>query len=284
MGDLIAPTNVQISTIVIGQEADPEGDGSGEVQITVSANNALTYHIGYKLIQDYGDVSYSVLNGGTVTKKFTTPGVNTYRIYVVAYGAGGTASNSTQDVTVRSDFKPAAAIVTNLTNDSSKTWIVDKDVPHHFGVGPFDNPGPIWWEAGVDEKLDCCSCFYSTTFTFNKEANGYSIDVYAPEGAFTKTGGLTNLPGIPAEGDEGCYAEYTGGSSSFNFGPASSGYPTSTPSTQVSMMLGSTDVYIGYGSLLSEYEILEITPTYMYLRIQGTETGNAWYLKLKPAS
>jgi len=22
---------------------------------------------------------------------------------------------------------------------------------------------------------------------------------------------------------------------------------------------------------------------YMYLRVQGTETGNAWYLKLKPA-
>ena len=49
------------------------------------------------------------------------------------------------------------------------------------------------------------------------------------------------------------------------------------------MNLGSTDVYIGYGSLLSEYEILEITPTYMYLRIQGTETGNGWYVKLKPA-
>lgn len=30
-----------------------------------------------------------------------------------------------------------------------------------------------------------------------------------------------------------------------------------------------------------EYEILSITETSLYLRVQGTETGNAWYLKLK---
>ena len=30
-----------------------------------------------------------------------------------------------------------------------------------------------------------------------------------------------------------------------------------------------------------EYEILSISATAMYLRVQGTETGNAWYLKLK---
>jgi hypothetical protein len=45
-------------------------------------------------------------------------------------------------------------------------------------------------------------------------------------------------------------------------------------------MLGGNNTYIGYGSLLKEYEILTITGTTMYLRVQGTETGNAWYLKL----
>jgi hypothetical protein len=29
------------------------------------------------------------------------------------------------------------------------------------------------------------------------------------------------------------------------------------------------------------YEIMSIDANYMYLRVQGTETGNAWYLKLK---
>jgi hypothetical protein len=47
--------------------------------------------------------------------------------------------------------------------------------------------------------------------------------------------------------------------------------------------LGGTTTFIGYGSLQKEYEIMVISSNYMYLRVQGTETGNAWYLKLKPA-
>lgn len=284
-GDLIAPSNVVINADIIGQTASsPDGDGSGEVIITLSADNAITYHIGFNKIEDYGDVSYSVLPTGTLEKKFTDPGVNTYRISVIAFGTGGSSTNVTKDITVRSDYVPDPAIVTAITNDASKTWIVNKDVPGHFGVAPWDGAySPIWWAAGVDEKLDCCSCFYSTTFTFTKNGTSYTLDVNAPEGAFTKTGDLSFLPGIPDSGDEGCYTEYSGGSSGFNFVPASSGAPLDTPSTQVSMKMESYDVYIGYGALLDEYEILEFTTDYLYLRIQGTETGNSWYLKLKPA-
>jgi predicted transcriptional regulator of viral defense system len=56
----------------------------------------------------------------------------------------------------------------------------------------------------------------------------------------------------------------------------------STPSTTVGILLAGVNTYIGYGSTLKEYEILTITPTTMYLRVQGTETGNAWYLKMIP--
>jgi len=286
-GDLTAPNNLVISTEIIGEtDENPNGDGSGEVLISLSADNAITYHIGFNKIDDYSDINYNVLSSGVINKKFTDPGVNTYVISVVAYGPGGTATNASKEITVRSDFVPDAALVTSITNDDSKAWVVDKDVPGHFGVGPWGAPNPEWWTAGVDEKLDCCSCFYSTTFTFIKNANGtYLLEVDAPEGAFTKTGDLTNIPGIPAEGDEGCYSEYTGGSSSFNFVPSSSGISPSDdyPSTQVAMSIATNDAYIGYGALQSEYEILEITPDYMYLRVQGTETGNGWWLKLRPA-
>ncbi|WP_445735595.1 hypothetical protein [Mariniflexile sp.] len=284
-GDLSAPSNMVINTEIVGQsDATPNGDGSGEVIIAVTADNAITYHIGYNKLDDYGDVNLAVLKGGTVNKKFTDPGTNTYRITVVAYGKGGVSSNLTKDIMVRSDFVPAASIVTNLTNGSSKAWIVDKSVTGHLGVGPWENFAPIWWTAGVDEKLACCGCFYSTKFTFTKNANGtFSLNVNAPDGVFTKTGALTNLPGIPASGDEGCYSEYTGGTSGFNFVPASTGIPASQPSTQTSIKLADRNTVIGYGATLDEYEILEITENYMYLRVQGTETGNSWYLKLKPA-
>ena len=106
------------------------------------------------------------------------------------------------------------------------------------------------------------------------------MQVTNPDGAFTKTGSLTTLPGIPASGDEGCYS-YNGGTSSFSFVPSSTGIAAATPSTQTSILLAGTDTYIGYGAVQKEYEILVLTETYMYLRVQGTETGNAWYLKLK---
>lgn len=284
-GALTAPTNLVINTEIVGKSTDkPDGDGSGVVNITVNAQNAITYHIGFNKIDNLGPVTYSVLASGTKTHKFTDPGTNTYRISVIAYGPGGTATNLSKDITVRSDYVPDPLVVTALTNDASKTWVVNKDVRGHLGVGPYGDATPWWWEAAVDEKLGCCPCFYTAKFTFTKNANGsYSLTVNAPDGAFTKTGNLTNLPGIPATGDEGCYSQYTGGTSGFNFIPYESGLAYPTPSKKVAISLATNDVYIGYGAVQSVYEILDITDTSMYLRVQGTETGNAWYLKLKPA-
>ena len=68
---------------------------------------------------------------------------------------------------------------------------------------------------------------------------------------------------------------------SFVFLPSKSGVAASTPSTKVAIALSGGNTFIGYGALQKSYEILSIDATSMYLRVQGTETGNAWYLKLK---
>lgn len=282
LGDLTAPSNLSITTVVKGQNtANPNGDGSGDVTITVAADNALSFKVDYDA---NNGVDPEYIPTGSVTHKYTTLGVNTYRITLIAYGKGGTSSTITKDVTVKSDFTPPASMVTNLTNDASKTWVVDKSVPGHFGVGPWSNSSvsPEWWSAAINEKVACCNCFYTATFTFTKVAssNSYTLTVASPDGAFTKTGSLANgLPGIPSSGGEACYS-YSGGTSSFSFVPASTGI-ASTTSTQVSILLSGVNTYIGYGAVQKEYEIFQLTSNYMYLRVQGTETGNAWYLKLK---
>jgi hypothetical protein len=286
-GDLVAPSNLVIDADIVGlSDEKPNGDGSGEVTITVNAQNAITYRIGFNKLADYGNVSYSGLPSGTISKKFTDPGVNTYRISVIAFGKGGVSSNLTKDITVRSDFVADPEIVTALTNDDSKTWIVDKSVPGHLGVGPWapNSVSPEWWAAGIDEKVGSANCLYTSTFLFTKviASDTYSLKVVSPDGAFTKTGDLSGgLPGIPASGDEGCYA-YSGGTSAFNFVPSSSG-TAADASTKTAIQIAGSDTFIGYGATQQEYEILEINPDYMYLRVQGTETGNAWYLKLVPA-
>ena len=282
LGDLTAPTNIVINTTIVGATtANPNGDGSGDVKIAITATNALSYKIDYDASTPL-DLVY--LPDGTVTKKYTNLGVNTYKITAVAYGKGGTSSSLTKDVTVRSDFTVDPAIASSLVGTGSKTWVVDKSVAGQMGVGPWSATSvtPEWWAAGVNEKVSCCNCFYTSTFTFAKNATtgSYTLQVTSPDGAFTKTGSLTTLPGIPGSGDEGCYS-YSGGTSAFTFVPSSSGIAASAPSTKTAILLAGNNTFIGYGAVQKEYEIMVISSTYLYLRVQGTETGNAWYLKLK---
>lgn len=282
MGDLNPPSDIVINTIIVGQDAThPNGDGSGDVKFSITANNALAYKIDYDLNNPL-DLVY--IPSGSVTKKYTSVGTNDYTITVVVYGKGGSSSTLTKTITVRSDFSPEASIVSNLTGGSSKTWIIDKDIAAHFGVGPWSgSKTPEWYAASPNEKAACCKCFYTATFTFAKvSSNGtFTLTVASPDGAFTKTGALAGgLPGIPGSGDEGCYS-YGGGTSGFSFVPSGSDVPASAPSTKTAILLGGNNTYIGYGAQKKEYEILAITETTLYLRVQGTETGNAWYLRLK---
>lgn len=279
MGDLTAPTNIAITTTLAGQDAThPNGDGSGDVTISVTGKNVLAYKIDY----DASDgIDLQFLETGKTTRKYTKLGLNTYRITIVAYGPGGTATTVTKDFQVQSTFTPDATIVSNLTGTGSKTWKIDKDISAHFGVGPWSatSVSPEWYAAAPNEKASCCNCFYSASFTFTKTSTGYTITTTTPDGAFTKTGALAGgLPGIPASGSEACYS-YSGGTSSFSFVPSSSGVTTGT--TKTAILLGGNNTFIGYGAVLKEYEILSITATTLYLRVQGTETGNAWYMRLK---
>lgn len=292
LGELTAPSNLQITTSVVGQSnSTPNGDGSGLVNITASANNALNYKIGYTVASDINasptlDVMPNSAAGASIAKTFATPGDITYRITVVAYGKGGSSSVATKDVTVKSVYNVNPTIVTDLTGNSSKTWIVDAAVAGHFGVGPYvqTSYGPDWYTAQPYEKATCCNCFYTASFKFSVVAkNTYSITTITPNGAFTKTGALAGIPGIPATGDEGCYP-YAGGTTAFFFSAASSGI-VNTPkavTTNASILLDGNTTFIGYGATKKEYEILEITPNTLYLRVQGTETGNAWYIRLIP--
>jgi len=281
LGDLVAPSNLVVNVDVLGKDTNnPNGDGSGDIKVTATADNALAYKV------DFGSTeakNFVAMKNGVYNYKYTTLGTKTYTVTVIAYGSGGTATTATKTITVKFDYKPADFIVTNLTGGTSKTWIVDKSVAGHFGVGPWAGDGsraPVWWSAGVNEKVNCCNCFYTSTFTFTKAGNNFSLAVSCPDGAFTKTGSLTNLPGIPASGDEACYA-YAGGTNSLAFLPTP---VTNDGSTNTIIKLGGKNIFIGYGALQDEYEILSIEANVMKLRIQGTETGNAWYLTLVPKS
>ena len=286
LGELKGPSDIQIVAVVAGQdENNPNGDGSGDVTFQVSAKDAITYSIDF---DESDGISMIPMQGGMITKKYTKLGTETYKVNVVAYGAGGVSSNAQTEVDVKFVYEVEPQIVTNLTNNSSKTWAIDPSVPGHYGVGPWDYDdynNPSWWAAGVNEKVGVADCMYSSTFTFgyDETSNSYTLVVNTPEGAFTKTGGNAAIPNIPASGDEGCY-DYAGASSTFSFIPSSTLLDESV-STKAAIVPDGLDTYVASGAMVREYEILELTEDKLHIRAHGQgEPWLAWYAILSPVN
>lgn len=78
-----APTNLVVSTTVVGTDTDhPNGDGTGVVNFNITATNATSYKI------LFGDGESKEVTNGNFSHTYTTPGTNSYVVYVSAYNAG----------------------------------------------------------------------------------------------------------------------------------------------------------------------------------------------------
>ena len=101
-GDIIAPTNVVINTVVVGKDAThPHGDGSGKVNFMVTGNNILGSRIDYDSTDPNDWVILPNSNKATATFKTETAArVNTYTVTVITSGVGGTSTTVTTTVTV----------------------------------------------------------------------------------------------------------------------------------------------------------------------------------------
>lgn len=266
-GDLKAPSDLTLATTVVGAtQANPDGDGSGTVQITTTASNALTYKI------DFGDGTSKVIPSGSTTYKFTTPGKNTFTITVNAIGTGGAMSTISKKVTVFVAFEIPADLLAALTGGSSKTWVTDKNAMGHFGVGPSDQFAPIWWEAPPNGHQPCA---YDDEITFIKNANNTISMSIDNKGTSFSIGAATGVYGM--SGADGCYAINTGGTRPLSFSNATSG-STSAVSSGIQFSVPGNGI-VNFGTGGNVYEILSFTSNTLFLRNIGAD-GNAWYQKL----
>ncbi len=268
IGSIITPTNLAMTTVVVGTDAaNPFGNGTGKVDIVVTADNAL----GYKI--DFGDgTAPQMVPTGIIQYRFGSPGTAEYNITVNAIGTGGVMSTLTKKVKVFVNFQIPANILANLTNGSSKVWQTDHDAPGHFGVGPSSEFSPIWYSATPNSRE---ACAYDDDITFSKDANDnvkMSID---NKGTSFSIGAATAFYGFA--GGDGCYAINTGGIRSLIFMDATS---NSTPaqSTRIQFTVPGNGI-INFGTGGTTYEILSITDTQIHLRNIGID-GNSWYQKL----
>jgi hypothetical protein len=268
-GDITAPTGLTLTTTVEGVDAtNPNGNGTGKVQIAAKADKALSYKI------DFGDGTVQLIPGGTITYKYATPGVNEYTITVSAIGTGGVVTNLSKKVKVFVAFEIPAAILQNLTGSGTKVWMCDNDSDGHFGVGPADGFAPIWYSASANSRAS--DGFYDDEITFAKDAtNQVSIDVDNKGMSFI-LGAAVSFYGF--SGAEGQYPLATSGVRKLSFMDATSGSTTAN-STRIQFTApGNGIVCVGLGG--KTYEILELTGTAMTLRCIGAD-GLAWYQKFK---
>lgn len=267
-GDIKAPTNLTLTTTVVGVDAsNPNGNGSGQVVISVTSQNALTYNI------DFGDGKTQLVPSGRLTYKYGSPGTNDYTITVNAVGTGGAISTISKKVKVFVAFEIPTVILNALTGGTSKVWVTDKDAPGHFGVGPNTEFAPIWYSAPPNTRE---ACAYDDEITFSKDANNNVFMAIDNKGQSFSIGAATGFYGF--SGGDACLGINTGAAKKLVFMNATSGSSPAV-STGIQFDVPGNGI-INFGTGGTSYEILSITPTQIHLRNIGID-GNSWYQKLK---
>lgn len=270
LGKLTVPANVTVSFEVVGvDEANPNGDGSGMVNFTATADNEISFNY------IFGDgTNNEVSPDGKIMHRFSKPGVNTYTVTVVAVGSGGLSSSKSIQVEVFSSFSDEEA-VQFLTGGASKKWYWAADQPGHTGLGPNTVDGtnhtfPQWYSAAPFEK----ECMYDAEFVFTQTNDGVT---------FEQTAGVAFIPGtyagkIGVEGDE-CHGEDVVpdiyGVKNVSFAPANS-IATIDGGYRGTSFTISDNGFMCWWVGTSTYEIIQVTDNILKVRVEEDGTF-AWY-------
>lgn len=283
IGDIIAPSNIQVTAEIIGVDVDnPNGDGSGMVKFTFSADNALSYNL------QFGDGMTQVANSGEVTHRYTNTGLNTYVAVVNAVGTGGVTSNMAIEVTVFSSFDdPEAKELLSGGEGNSKIWYVAVAEIGHLGVGPtagVTNYYPEYYAAPPFAKCDeeISSCFCDDELTFALDTTGHLTYQLNNNGQTFFNGAHQGVIGQNA-GEDACFDFDTAGINNVTLAPSDSDWSlVQDPAFEArgTQLNFANNAFMSYYVGSSSYEILELTENTLYVRtIDGLDAGLAWYLK-----
>ena len=171
-GDIISPSNIVITAEIVGaDDININGDGSGVVNFSATASNAVSYKYVF-------DGAETVSLSGNTSISFSSLGINTYTVTVVASGTGGVSSSKSIQVEVLSTYAPPVELITKLygynpadpSAVTSKTWRIQSSKAKHFGLGPVGGSQICeWYGAGPDEKVDLG--MYDDRLTFSSDGS-----------------------------------------------------------------------------------------------------------------
>lgn len=123
------PSNLVVNITIVGAgEQNPAGNGSGVIQVTATANNAVRYAFRF----ENGDVQNST--SGTMQHAFTREGTHSYSVVAWAYSESGEFVNQTLNVDVYKSNAQFATLVffDEFENEGSP----DVEKWHHQVIPP----------------------------------------------------------------------------------------------------------------------------------------------------
>ncbi|MCK8479824.1 glycoside hydrolase family 16 protein [Psychroserpens algicola] len=284
VGDLIAPTNLTITAEVIGVDADnPNGDGSGFVKLTASADNALSYNF------QFGDGLEAVVPSGVNTHRYSLVGLNTYTVVVSAVGTGGVSTTGTIEVEVFSSFDDIEAKeLLSGGIGSSKTWYLDAASLGHLGVGGnVDIAADAFWfpsfyAAQPFEKcgIPISDCLCTDEFIFSLDASEQLTFELNNNGQTFFNASHQGVIGENA-GEDACFDFDTSGVSLVSLAPSSFDWslvPDPDFNARATTMNFSDDKFMGYYVGSSSYDIISVTNTTLYVRtVDALNPVLYWY-------
>ena len=120
----IIPSNLTLTVNLVGAGTDnPNGDGSGIIQCTANAVDAISY--GYR----FGNGTELESISGNYEYIYTNPGINTYTIYVYAYSSTGDFISTSESITIYVEESDPTAIWSEEFNidgaPNSENWIYE---------------------------------------------------------------------------------------------------------------------------------------------------------------
>jgi hypothetical protein len=284
-GKITAPTNLVVNFVLQGTDsANPNGDGTGIVNFTATADNAINFSY------NFGDNRSSSVFDGTVEHRFVELGIVTYSVNVTATGTGGAATTQTILVDVLSTFDDAEA-KEFLTGGSTKTWYWSVTENGHWGVGPTNliagqSPAAYYTPAFFPVPAfgrycnDLTACFYEDQMVFTKNGNNVLYELKNFGGTYVHTSYLSQFGGPtainPNNFDE-CLPFTAPAPGAVTFTPTVNTDVPADQSRKTSIILANNSFLSWYAGS-SEYEILSITANRIVLRtIQGNNPELAWY-------
>lgn len=261
-GDITAPTALKITAQIVGATAaNPYGDGSGKVNFTATADNAITYKFIY-------DGKETLAPAGTTSYNFGVTGRNKYTVTAVAIGTGGVTSSSSVEVEVLALYAAPADLLKMLVGTGSRSWKIKSTVAGHFGIGAPDAMAPIWYAAAPGDKeglgmYDDVMTF-SSNATYRHETNG---NVLGKD--FALNGDFGAVAGFVADGN--------GDIVNYPLASYSETWSLSAPGGQETLTI-SNKGFIGFYTASHTFQILSRSENEMRLRAYDPVTaGGCWW-------